>query len=120
MKANTIPPALLERVKDVLRSMVLAETADQRAAICGTAEAVLADLETGLPPEDILSKRERQVFDLLGCGLENQEIADKLQMTAINASRHLQLIRNRLGLTTSRELLTAAIKRQIAKKGGKP
>ena len=52
----------------------------------------------------VLTSREREIFMELGCGDSNQEIAEKLSISVSTVSTHLENIKVKLNLKTTREL----------------
>lgn len=57
---------------------------------------------------DGLSKREREVLELVAAGLDNREIAVKLTLSVRTVERHLQTIYRKLNLTGSAQRTAAA------------
>ncbi len=52
----------------------------------------------------VLTSREREIFMELGCGDSNQEIAEKLSISVSTVSTHLENIKVKLNLKTTRDL----------------
>lgn len=59
-------------------------------------------------PVERLSNRELQVFQLTGDGLTNQEIADHLHISVKTVYKHVERIKEKLNLRSSRELIQRA------------
>lgn len=59
---------------------------------------------------DILSARERQVLELVGEGLNNQEIGARLNLSPKTIARHRERIMNKLNLHSRTELVKFAIR----------
>ena len=59
---------------------------------------------------DILSKRERQVLELVGEGLNNQTIGEKLELSPKTIARHRERIMNKLNMHSRTELVKFAIR----------
>lgn len=59
-------------------------------------------------PVERLSNRELQVFQLTGDGLTNQEIADHLHVSVKTVYKHVERIKEKLNLRSSRELIQQA------------
>ena len=57
-----------------------------------------------------LTKREREVLDLAGQGLSNQEIGETLGIKPVTVQNHLNSIYAKLGVTSR---IQAALKEQI-------
>jgi DNA-binding NarL/FixJ family response regulator len=85
-----------------------------------TASAVLSRLAAkpgtaGGSPLDCLTDRELQVFELTGIGLSTREIASRLHIDMKTVETYRTRIKEKLGLTTSSQLLQMAI--QWGRKG---
>ena len=59
---------------------------------------------------DILSKRERQVLELVGEGLNNQTIGEKLELSPKTIARHRERIMKKLNMHSRTELVKFAIR----------
>jgi two-component system response regulator NreC len=59
---------------------------------------------------DILSPRERQVLELVGQGLNNDEIGRKLELSPKTIARHRERIMNKLNMHSRTELVKFAIR----------
>lgn len=59
---------------------------------------------------DALSARERQVLELVGEGLNNQEIGERLNLSPKTIARHRERIMNKLNLHSRTELVKFAIR----------
>jgi two-component system response regulator NreC len=59
---------------------------------------------------DILSKRERQVLELVGEGLNNHEIGEKLGLSPKTIARHRERIMKKLNMHSRTELVKFAIR----------
>lgn len=57
-----------------------------------------------------LSDREMHIFNLLGSGLRNSQIADSLNLSVKTIESHRENIKHKLGLNGSRELVERATK----------
>jgi DNA-binding NarL/FixJ family response regulator len=57
-----------------------------------------------------LSDREIHIFQLLGTGLRNRQIAHALNLSVKTIESHRENIKHKLGLGSSRELVDRAIK----------
>ena len=62
---------------------------------------------------DLLTRRERDVAELVEQGLTNREIAARLFITARTAEGHVEQIRNKLGLHTKSELAAWAARERV-------
>ena len=61
-----------------------------------------------------LSEREREVIVLLGEGLKNKDIADRLSISETTVRHHLTSIYNKLGLSDRLELIIYAFRHDLA------
>ncbi len=57
-----------------------------------------------------LSDREMHIFNLLGSGLRNRQIAQSLNLSVKTIETHRENIKHKLGLSSSRELMELATK----------
>jgi DNA-binding NarL/FixJ family response regulator len=63
---------------------------------------------------DVLSERERDVLALLGQGLSNQEIAERLYMSPLTAKTHVSRILQKLGARDRAQLVIIAFQTGLA------
>jgi DNA-binding NarL/FixJ family response regulator len=61
-----------------------------------------------------LTERERQVIRLIGEGLKNKEIADRMYISEATVRHHLTSIFNKLGVTDRLELVIYAYQHNLA------
>lgn len=119
MKAQVIAPDLLERVTLALRAVAFAETPAGQEAARKLAADVLAEIETECSPVGTLTHRQREVFYLIKEGLDNPDIADRLGMSVKTVSVHLNGIKAKFGMRSTRAVVVAALKHDAASlKGG--
>lgn len=82
---------------------------------------LLDDFRNGHPPDpeadkiSRLTAREREVIRLVGLGLKNKQIADKLFISEITVTHHLSSIFGKLGVTNRLDLLIYALGHNLAK-----
>ncbi len=62
-----------------------------------------------------LSPREREIITLVGAGLKNQQIADKLGLSEVTVRHHLTSIFAKLGVSDRLELIIYAYQRNLAR-----
>lgn len=65
-------------------------------------------VRTGGAPEDVLSDRELQVFELLGRGMTTREIGEQLQLSVRTIDTHRERLKDKLGLRNASELMMRA------------
>ncbi len=63
----------------------------------------------GAAPEEILTDRELQVFELLGQGLNSREIGEKLTLSSKTIDTYREHIKDKLGLRSGNELIVRAV-----------
>jgi DNA-binding NarL/FixJ family response regulator len=68
-----------------------------------------ADNHRNQTPEEQLSNREIEVFELIGHGMSTSEIAAKLHLSIKTIESHRANIKTKLGLTSSGELIRSAV-----------
>lgn len=67
-------------------------------------------------PREVLSKREFEIFQLLGEGLSRKEIAEKLFISLKTVESHIERIKNRLDVDSGTKLVHYAIRHHAATK----
>ncbi|HEX5108259.1 MAG TPA: LuxR C-terminal-related transcriptional regulator [Vicinamibacterales bacterium] len=92
------PTALRSRVREALEAAGIA--------------VVFADDEEEIPGEHMTS-RERQVLDLLGEGLSNHAIAERLGISDHTVKFHVAAVYGKLGATTRAEAVRRAFRRGL-------
>ena len=104
MKMDTDTPSVVVAAPPALRARV-------RAALDAAGiVAVFADDEEELPGEHI-TPRERSVLELLGDGLSNHAIAERLGISDHTVKFHLASIYGKLHATTRAEAVRRAFQR---------
>ncbi|MEV5613891.1 response regulator transcription factor [Streptomyces sp. NPDC052225] len=95
---NTDAKDLIQAVRTVARGEGLIAPAVTRRLIAEFARPAQAE-RTAPPPElETLTRREREVFDRLGEGLSNAEIADRLDMAEATVKTHVSRLLGKLNL----------------------
>ena len=72
-------------------------------------ENAVPDANSSSPPPAILSQREAQVLQLIGCGHKNGDIACKLKLSVKTVEAHRENIKRKLGLQSASQLVQHAI-----------
>lgn len=67
-------------------------------------------------PKDILSKREGEVFTLLGEGLTRQEIADRMKVSINTVDSHIEHIKTKLNVTSGMQVIHLAVRQSMKSK----
>lgn len=62
---------------------------------------------------EVLSARQREVFDALGLGLGDKEIAAKLGISTKTIASYVTRMRVRLGVASLRELVVLAVESRL-------
>lgn len=81
------------------------------AAVLGSEPVVMASAEA---PEDELSVREREVLELIGRGLRNREIAERLVVSEATVKTHVRHILEKLRLRNRAEAAAFAARGRAA------
>jgi len=74
----------------------------------GTGQCDAATLR-GAEPVDTLSKRELQIFSLIGCGFSTKEIAGKLHVSPKTVDAHRDRIKRKIGISDNTRLVHRAV-----------
>jgi DNA-binding NarL/FixJ family response regulator len=110
VRAATEPEVAIDlarRARADLEALGAAREADEAAALL---RALGAKGRTGPRDHGLLSKREREVLRLLGEGLTNPEIAQRLYISPKTAEHHVGRIYGKLQLRTRTELAAYAVR----------
>jgi non-specific serine/threonine protein kinase len=73
---------------------------DVIAYALGSAPAAPVEIARDVDPNGMLTKRERQVADLVADGLSNRDIADRLVISQRTAETHVNRVLGKLGFTS--------------------
>ena len=77
----------------------------------------MAGKRTATSSVDSLSDRELQVFQMIGEGLTHQQIADKLMLSVKTIESHVEHIKDKMRISSGRELLQRAIEWVLRQQG---
>jgi DNA-binding NarL/FixJ family response regulator len=106
------PPSVLIAVIDSLceaiRNSVNDKGGEATAVVTNSRPASFNTEPAALRRPDGLTEREREVIVLIGQGLSNKDIADRLCISGITVRHHLTSIFDKLGVTTRQKLLIRA------------
>jgi DNA-binding NarL/FixJ family response regulator len=107
------PPAVLIAVIESLSHAATEPTGGQGGGVTPFPSSVslppFGDTEpSALKWPGALTEREREVIGLIGQGLSNKDIADRLCISGITVRHHLTNIFDKLGVTTRQKLLIRA------------
>jgi DNA-binding NarL/FixJ family response regulator len=107
---DTSAPELIEAVRTVARGDGIVATAVTRRVLSALADN--ADLSDTAPASaHELTPREREVFDCLGEGLSNAEIARRLGIAEATTKTHVSRVLAKLGLRSRMQAALAARRR---------
>jgi DNA-binding NarL/FixJ family response regulator len=106
------PPSVLIAVIDSLceaiRNSVNDKGGEATTLVANSRPASFTTEPAALRRPDGLTEREREVIVLIGQGLSNKDIADRLCISGITVRHHLTSIFDKLGVTTRQKLLIRA------------
>lgn len=122
--AGSLPVAIIDavceaeiaRVRSQLgrRAARRLEEQGARMPLTDLMSEALADSE---PADRPLTTREREVADLVGHGLGNDAIAERLQLSRRTVESHIEHLRHKLDLSSRFELVAWAIERRLEAAG---
>lgn len=84
----------------------LSDGAIEKSAVNGAAKP--SETPARYSQKDALTEREREIIALVGQGLSNKDIADRLRISGITVRHHLTSIFDKLGVATRQKLLIRA------------
>jgi DNA-binding NarL/FixJ family response regulator len=108
-KATTTPGLLLEAIKAVIggRQFLTPEVAE-----C-LADALRMRFAASLTPDQLLSDREFQIFEMIAVGKQIKEIANDLCVSPVTISTYRARILRKLGLKSNADLVRYAIEHAL-------
>ena len=65
-----------------------------------------------LPPVDVLSNRELEVYNLFGQGMKKREIADNLNLSVKTIETYVDHIKRKMNFQSTHEIIMHAIRSQ--------
>jgi DNA-binding NarL/FixJ family response regulator len=112
---DTEPVELIQAVRVVARGDALLSAGVTRRLI---EEFANRAKEPGISPQlDLLTEREREVMTLVGAGLTNDEIADRLYMSPATAKTHVSRAMVKLGARDRAQLVVFAYESGLVRPG---
>jgi two-component system invasion response regulator UvrY len=108
-KATTTPASLIEAVRSVTagRKFVTPSVAE---CLANTVQMRTPSIET---PEQLLSNRELQIYEMLVAGRQIKEIATHLCVSPVTISTYRARISEKLGLKSNADLIRYAIENSL-------
>ncbi|WP_042397275.1 response regulator [Streptacidiphilus carbonis] len=107
---------------DAIRVVAAGEALLSPAATRGLISRFLAQPSVGQGADpgrlDVLTPREREVMGLVGLGLSNEEIAERLFVTPVTAKTHANRAMLKLGARDRAQLVVMAYETGLVKVGG--
>jgi DNA-binding CsgD family transcriptional regulator len=111
LRAGTVPDVAAEDLQRAFDFFYAVNAAgDAAAAAAQLRQLGLRPARTGTRSLDPLSPREREVFALLGEGLSNSEIAERLYISHRTVEHHVARTIEKLGLRTRGGAVAAAVR----------
>jgi DNA-binding NarL/FixJ family response regulator len=114
--AESSPDVAIAEAKSALESFEQLEAARHADAAAQVLRSLGAPVRTGPKGVGALTKREREVLELIGAGLSNPEIADRLYITRKTAEHHVGRILSKLGLRNRAEAAAFAAREASGRK----
>ena len=111
LRAGAIGYARKEAEPEVLLAAIRSAARGQSALEPALANAVLQDLSGGMEAGETLTRREGEVLRLLGQGLTNRQIAEKLVLGEETIKSHVGNILAKLHLSHRAQAMLYAVKR---------
>jgi two-component system, NarL family, response regulator YdfI len=110
LPADVAPDQLLAALQAAAAGLVVLHPADVTAAIPASTASASQNLAELAEP---LTRREREVLQMLAAGLGNKEIAARLSISDHTAKFHVASILGKLGASTRTEAVAVAIRRGL-------
>ena len=104
------PKVAIAEAKSALQEFERLEAARHADAAAAILRSLGAPIRTGPKGVGALTKRETEVLRLLGAGLSNPEIADRLYLTRKTVEHHVGNLLSKLGLRNRAEAAALAVR----------
>ncbi len=109
------PEVATSQAKAALESFERLEAARHADAAAALLRSLGAPVRTGLRRLGALTRREAEVLELLGAGLSNAEIGDRLYITRKTVGHHVGSLLAKLGLRNRAEAAAYATRQRISR-----
>ena len=113
--AGDEPEAALAEARAALEEFERLQAGRDADAAAALLRSLGAHVPAPRPTGDVLTRREREVLDLLGEGLSNPEISDRLFISRKTVEHHVSSILTKLGLRSRAEAAGYAARAKSAK-----
>lgn len=111
--AQSSPEVAIAEAKSALEGFERLEAARHADAAAQMLRSLGAPARTGPKGVGALTKREAEVLQLIGAGLSNPEIADRLYITRKTVEHHVGRVLSKLGLRNRAEAAAFATREEI-------
>jgi two-component system, NarL family, response regulator YdfI len=113
LPADTSAEQLLAAIQAATAGLIVLHPVDVNAAISAAAPVTASAIQPAIESTESLTRREREVLQMLAAGLGNKEIATRLNISDHTAKFHVASILGKLGASTRTEAVTAGIRRGL-------
>jgi DNA-binding CsgD family transcriptional regulator len=113
--SNSSPEAAIAEAKGALEDFERLEAARHADMAAGVLRSFGAPIRTGPRGAGSLTKREVEVLRLLGAGLSNPEIGDRLYISRKTVEHHVGNLLSKLGLRNRAEATAYAIREKFSR-----
>jgi DNA-binding NarL/FixJ family response regulator len=108
------PEVAIAEAKAALEDFERLEAARHADAAAAVLRSLGAPIRTGAKGKESLTKRETEVLELLGHGLSNREIGDRLYITRKTVEHHVGNLLSKLGLRNRAEAAAYATREKMS------
>jgi DNA-binding NarL/FixJ family response regulator len=112
--SNSSPEAAIAEAKGALEDFERLEASRHADVAAEVLRSFGAPVRTGPKGVGALTKREGEVLRLLGAGLSNPDIADRLYISRKTVEHHVGSLLSKLGLRNRAEAMAYAIREKIS------
>jgi DNA-binding NarL/FixJ family response regulator len=112
--ADRLPEVAIAEARSALEDFERLEAARHAAAAAALLRSLGAPIRTGPKGTGALTRREAEVLELIGAGLSNPEIADRLYITRKTVETHVGNLLAKLGLRNRAEAAAYVTRRKIS------
>jgi two-component system, NarL family, response regulator YdfI len=113
LPADISSEQLLAAIQAAIAGLVVLHPVDVNAAISAAAPIATSATQPAIESTESLTRREREVLQMLAAGLGNKEIAARLNISDHTAKFHVASILGKLGASTRTEAVAVGIRRGL-------